>query len=145
MCIQLSFHNVIVYDYTVIVLIYIGFHEIYIFFIYAYLWNENACKAHMRLFFKVRLLLRCAYFWVYTVIYLYKQRLSESKYVTHIFTARPLGLETWNLAERWAFGRRWTKIHKSQKMLPWQPENLEMQTFRLYLTMKGWDIQTKPQ
>ena len=26
-------------------------------------------------------------------IYLYKQRLSESKYVTHIFTAKPLGLE----------------------------------------------------
>ena len=31
---------------------------------------------------------------VFTTIYLYKQRLSESKYVTHIFTTRPLGLET---------------------------------------------------
>ncbi len=53
------------------------------------------------------------------IFYLCKTERSVTEYVTHIFTKRPSGLETWNLAERWAFGRRWTKIHKIRKMLPW--------------------------
>ncbi len=32
---------------------------------------------------------KCDKYPIWIIIYLYKQRLSESKYVTHIFTARP--------------------------------------------------------